>query len=322
VKSGNGIDQISDILEDYHIQTGFLNAGYIENEFDTLDTLTSTLAKKGLYIELTSVTNGFPELFAVKDVFELASVKRGSYVLTFAIKHFVVPKLKQIISEKQMVSHLSLSTDALNCILHPEMIKVTLHCDYVDVLYPPFFRSGGDYDLRPTIASNNSTLFYESGSVIICGISLTCNNYCSYIARTYFVDATSTQVGAYEVLLKAQEAAISELKQGNKVSAAYEAALAVVRNDAPQYVDNLAESFGSGIGLEFNESNLTINAKNDIQVKAGMVFSVSLGFQNLQFETGCSMLLADIVVVTEEFPEVATSKKSKALKKVVYPFDG
>ncbi|KAL6137859.1 hypothetical protein ACLB2K_063148 [Fragaria x ananassa] len=86
------------------------------------------------------------------------------------------------------------------------------------------------------------------------------------------------QSKAYKVLLKAQEAAISKLKSGNKLSVAYQAAVSVVEKDALELAGNLTKTAGTGIGLEYRESGLKLNAKNDRIFKQGMVFNVSLGF--------------------------------------------
>ncbi|KAM1576831.1 hypothetical protein ACFX15_032567 [Malus domestica] len=110
------------------------------------------------------------------------------------------------------------------------------------------------FDLRPNAASNDELLYYDSASAIICAVGSRYKSYCSNIARTFLIDATSSQSKAYEVLFKAHNAAISELKPGKKVSAAYQAALAVVEKEAPELVSNLTKSAGTGIGLEFRES--------------------------------------------------------------------
>ncbi|TXG53382.1 hypothetical protein EZV62_022551 [Acer yangbiense] len=83
--------------------------------------------------------------------------------------------------------------------------------------------SGGEFDIRPSVASNDELLF-----MILEG-------------------------KAYEVLQKAHEEAINALKLGNKVSAPYQAALSMVENDALELVLNLTKSAGTGIGLEFHE---------------------------------------------------------------------
>ncbi|KAM1272310.1 hypothetical protein ACFX2J_033014 [Malus domestica] len=118
------------------------------------------------------------------------------------------------------------------------------------------------FDLRPNAASNDELLYYDSASAIICAVGSRYKSYCSNIARTFPIDATSSQSKAYEVLFKAHNAAISELKPGKKVSAAYQAALAVVEKEAPELISNLTKSAGTGIGLEFRESGFNINAIN------------------------------------------------------------
>lgn len=282
---------------------------------------------KNANFELTDVTNGFSDLFAVKDNTELTNVKRAAFLTSSVMRSFVVPKLEKVIDEEKKVSHSSLMDDTEKVILEPAKIKVKLKRENVDICYPPIFQSGGGFDLKPSASSNDENLCYDSTSVIICAVGSRYNSYCSNVARTFLIDANAIQSKAYEVLLKAQEAAISNLKSGNKVSAAYQAALSIVQKDAPELVANLTKTAGTGIGLEFRESGLNLNAKNDRILKPGMVFNVSLGFQNLQSETKnpksqkFSILLADTVIVQKDVPEVLTHSSSKAVKDVAYSFN-
>ncbi|KAL8114980.1 hypothetical protein AgCh_021706 [Apium graveolens] len=235
-----------------------------------------------------------------------------------------VPKLEQVIDEEKKVSHSSLMDDTEKAIVEPAKIKVKLKAENVDICYPPIFQSGGEFDLRPSATSNDHNLFYESTSVILCAIGSRYSSYCSNVARTFLIDANPLQSKAYGVLLKAQEAAINALKPGRTASASYQAALSIVEKEAPELAANLTRTAGTGIGLEFRESGLNLNAKNDRILKSGMVFNVSLGFQNLQTGTkhpktqNISMLLADTVVIGESGPEVLTSMSSKAAKDVLY----
>ncbi|XVF31512.1 hypothetical protein REPUB_Repub16aG0152300 [Reevesia pubescens] len=249
---------------------------------------------KSAKFELSDVTNGFSDLFAVKDETELTNVKKAAFLTSSVMRQFVVPKLEKVIDEEMKVSHSALMDEAEKTILEPARIK---------------------------------NLYYDSTSVIICALGSRYNSYCSNIARTFLIDANTTQSKAYEVLLKAQEAAIGALKSGNRVNSIYQAAVSVVEKDAPELAANLTKTAGTGIGLEFRESGLSLNAKNDRILKPGMVFNVSLGFQNLQTETNSpktqkySVLLADTVIVGEKVPDILTSKSSKAVKDVAYSFN-
>uniref|UniRef100_A0A7N0U852 FACT complex subunit n=1 Tax=Kalanchoe fedtschenkoi TaxID=63787 RepID=A0A7N0U852_KALFE len=277
-------------------------------------------------VQLADITSGLSDLFAVKDDNEIECIKKAAYLSASVLKDYVVPKLESIIDEEKKVTHSSLMDDTETVILEPSKIKLKLKASNIDICYPPIFQSGGKFDLRPGAASDDENLYYDSGSVIICALGSRYNSCCSNVSRTILIDATSTQIKAYEVLLKAQEAAISALKPGNKSSDAYQAALSVVEKNAPELLANLTKSAGTGIGLEFRESGLNLNSKNVNVLKENMVLNVSIGFQNLRTEINkpksqnYSLLLADTVIVKPK-PEVLTSKISKAVKDIAYSFN-
>ncbi|XP_077244585.1 FACT complex subunit SPT16-like [Tasmannia lanceolata] len=302
--------------------------GYIAKEAPEgklLETWSEKL--KGTNLQLIDITNGFSEIFAAKDGTELTNVKKAAFLTSSVMKHFVVPKLEKIIDEEKKVSHSSLMDETEKAILDPAKVKVKLKAENIDICYPPIFQSGGEFDLKPSASSNDQDLYYDSTSVIICAIGSRYNSYCSNLARTFLIDANAVQSKAYGVLLKAHEAAISALKSGNKVGDVYQAAISVVERDGPEFLPHLTKSAGTGIGLEFRESGLSLNARNDRVLKAGMVFNVTLGFQNLQAKTNnpktekFSLLLADTVIVNDKVAEVVTSISSKAVKDVAYSFN-
>lgn len=302
--------------------------GYIAREVPEGKLLETWAEKlKDANFQLSDVTNGFSDLFAIKDQTEITNVKKAAYLTASVMKHFVVPKVEKVIDEEKKISHSSLMDETEKAILEPARIKVKLKAENVDICYPPIFQSGGEFDLKPSASSNDNDLYYDSTSVIICAVGSRYNSYCSNVARTFLIDANAMQSKAYEVLLKAHEAAINALKPGNNANAVYQAALAIVEKDGSELAANLTKTAGTGIGIEFRESGLNLNAKNDRVLKPGMVFNVSLGFQNLQAETNdpktqkFSVLLADTVIVGEEIPNVVTSISSKAVKDVAYSFN-
>nr|KYP76019.1 FACT complex subunit SPT16 [Cajanus cajan] len=287
----------------------------------------------------------FPEtimVFMKKQIHILCSPKKASilesvkkpareavaaYLTTSVMKNFVVTKLENVIDEEKKVSHSTLMEETEKVILEPSKVNCKLKADNVDICYPPIFQSGGEFDLRPSAVSNDELLHYDSASVIICAVGARYKSYCSNIARTFLIDADPLQSRAYGVLLKAHEAVIGTMKPGNKLSAAYQAAVSVVERDAPDLVSYLTKSAGTGIGIEFRESGLNLNAKNEQIIREGMVFNVSLGFQNLQSENNksknkqFSLLLADTVIINKDKTEIVTSTSSKALKDVAYSFN-
>ncbi|KAH7849396.1 hypothetical protein Vadar_017225 [Vaccinium darrowii] len=295
--------------------------GYIAREASEGILLEAWAEKlKNSNLQLADITSGFSDLFAVKDHEEVTNVKKAAFLAATVMKNFVVHRLEKVIDEEEKVAHSVLANDTKKAILGLTKLKK----GNIDICYPPIFQSGGNFDLWPSASSDDEFLYYKSASAIICAIGCRYNSYCSNVARTFLIDFTPTQGKAYEVLLRAHEAVISALNPGNKVSAAYQAALSVVERDAPELVPNLTKSAGTGIGLEFCESGSSLNAKNDRVLKPGMVFNVTLGFQNLEAQTNnpkshnFSLLLADIVIVTEKGPDVATALSSKSVKDVAY----
>ncbi|GMH10409.1 hypothetical protein Nepgr_012250 [Nepenthes gracilis] len=326
-KNDDGANQMDAILRSI-VSGDKLVLGYLAKEVPEGNLLVTWAEKlKNSNLQLIDVTNGLSDLFAVKDSGELINVKKAAFLTASVMKNFVVPKLEKIIDEEKKVAHSSLMDDTEKAILEPARVKVKLKAENIDICYPPIFQSGGQFDLKPSASSNDETLYYESSSVIICAIGSRYNSYCSNVARTFLIDADGMQSKAYEVLLKAHEAAIGALKSGNKVSAVYQAALSVVERNAPELVGYLTKSAGTGIGLEFRESGLSLNAKNDRVLKPGMVFNISLGFQNLQTKNSnpksqnFSLLLADTVIVGGNGQEIVTSLSSKAVKDVAYSFN-
>ncbi|KAJ7569137.1 hypothetical protein O6H91_01G063000 [Diphasiastrum complanatum] len=273
------------------------------------------------------VTAGFTELFAVKDESEITNIKKAAFLSASVLKKYVIPKLEVVIDEEKTITHAELMDDTETAILDPSKAKVKLRADNVDICYPPVFQSGGVFDLRPSAMSDDEPLYYDATGVIICAIGARYNTYCSNIARSYLIDADKLQEKAYKVLLKAHEAAIHVLRPANPMSAPYRAAVDFVQREAPEFLPHLTKSVGTGIGIEFRESGLNLNGKNDRLLKAGMSFNVNLGFHNLQAEKSAdpktrvfSLLLADTIIVRDKGPENATSSCSKAFSDVAYSF--
>ncbi|GBG67251.1 hypothetical protein CBR_g88540 [Chara braunii] len=212
-------------------------------------------------------------------------------------------------------------------ISEPSKFGHKFRSENVDICYPPVFQSGGIYDLRPSAQSNDDPLYYDAMAVIICALGARYLSYCSNIARTFLIDADSSQEKAYKTLLEAHQAAINALRPNVKLSAAYEAALAVFNKKAPELVPYLTRNAGTGIGIEFRESALALSPKNERTVKPGMVFNVALGLQKLANPGGkdaktkeYSLLLSDTVVVREKDAEVATASCTKEFSDIAYSF--
>ncbi|TVU50431.1 hypothetical protein EJB05_01802, partial [Eragrostis curvula] len=281
----------------------------------------------GSMLKLYDVSGGMSELLAVKDLTETLYVRKAAYLTASVMRRFVVPKLENIIVDEKKVAHSKLMELTEKIILAPTKINVNLKAENVDICYPPIFQSEGKYDLKPGAFSNDDNLYVDSGSIIVCAMGAKYSGYCSNVARTFLIDCSVEKCNAYKVLHEAHAAAIASLMPGSKANTSYQAAVSVVRGEAPDLLPFLTKSGGTGIGLEFRETCLSLNEKNDLKLKEGMIFNVSLGFQNLPTKAGdenikeISLWLADTVLICKEKPEILTAYISKAADDVIYSFD-
>lgn len=91
----------------------------------------------------------------------------------------------------------------------------------------------------------------------------------------------------YGVLLEVQEACLAAMKPGNQLKAVYKAAVDYLkeRTGYEYLVEHLPKNLGFATGLAFRENAMQLSPKNQAAFKKGMVFCLSVGFQNLNLST-------------------------------------
>ncbi|KAK3136504.1 hypothetical protein QOZ80_5BG0437080 [Eleusine coracana subsp. coracana] len=310
-------------------ESNSLVIGYIAREKPEGSKVLEEWSQKlhGSVLKLYDVSAGFSELLSVKDLTEIMYVKKAACLTATVMRKFVVPKLENIIVNERKVEHSKLMELTEKIILAPMKINVRLKAENVDICYPPIFQSGGKYDLKPGALSNDDNLYFDSESIIVCAMGAKYSGYCSNVARTFLIDCSVENCNAYKVLRKAHDAAIASLMPGSKANMSYQAAVSVIRDEAPYLLPFLTKTVGSGIGIEFRETLLSLNEKNDLTLKEGMTFNVSLGLQNLPTKAAnenmkkISLWLADTVLICKEKPQVLTALISKADDDAIYSFD-
>ena len=124
-------------------------------------------------------------------------------------------------------------------------------------------------------------------------------------------------------ILELRNIILQNLKPGNKLSQVHQKGVEFLKEKAPILLEKISQSMGFGIGLEFKESNLLINAKNNREIKKNMVFNVALAFNELKNEKSKSyaIMVADTVIITAEGNEVATNQISVKYEDVSYSLE-
>ncbi|KAL5994587.1 FACT complex subunit spt16 [Asimina triloba] len=287
-ENSGGVELMDDVLDAIQIQPTHesLVAGYNTAEVPEVGYFCPWTEKLKKKFQIFDITDGLSEVFSVKDDIALANMKAASSLASSVMRDFVVPEIVHMFGD-EVAPHSELANDMVEFI-HDEEEAVGLNKENVRYAV-------ADQCFRPD------------------AVGLHCNGYWSNMSRTILIYHCIKQVLALRALIKAQKAAISVLKPGNKVSAAYQEAVSVVVREAPEFAPHLTESAGSGIDLELYDSRrLSLDASNERVLEVGMVFNVSLGFENLQVDTGnpltekFSMLIADTVVINEASTEALT----------------
>eukprot|EP00775_Hariotina_reticulata_P011875 gene11875-12019_t len=253
-------------------------------------------------LETADATAGFADLFSVKEEGEVLNAKKAAFLASKVMQGYVVEKIEDIIDKNKKVKHSKLSEMTEEVILNPPQIGVKLKPDNVDIAYPPLFQSGGHYDLKLSAACDDQNLH---DGVIIVSLGTRYQSYCANISRTYIINPNKAQEAQYNALLAAHEAACAALKDGQPAKASMEAAIKALQDKGqPELVEKLNKNVGFGMGLEFREGANVLNAKNDKPLRAGQVFTVSLGVAGLQVADASdpraksyALQIADTVVV-------------------------
>ena len=134
---------------------------------------------------------------------------------------------------------------------------------------------------------NNSLFTMDIGAVY--------NGYHSDMTRTVAIgDITDRMKRIYDLVLKAQLAALDIVKPGVKCSEVDKAARDVIENAG--YGDNFKHSTGHGVGLQIHEKP-AVAPSGDIVLKPGMVITVEPGVY-LPGQFG--VRIEDMIIVTED----------------------
>lgn len=235
-------------------------------------------------MELVDATHGIALVMAAKDESERDLMKKSSVLSNKVMKHGFVKSLEEIIEDDTKITNEALASKIEAILEDPNKIKLNVPPEDVQPCYFPIIQSGGKYDLKISAQSTGDTLTTD---IITVSLGARYKLYCSNIARTFLVDPPKKVSETYEVLLEVQEACLEAMVPGQPLKAVYKAAVSCLqKNGHDDLVAKLPKNLGFAQGLDFRDSTLTLSAKNSVTLKKGMVFCLSIGFQDLQLSSG------------------------------------
>jgi nucleosome binding factor SPN SPT16 subunit len=228
--------------------------------------------------DLVDVAAGISFAMSIKDENEVDLIKKSSVLANKVMKHGYVKRMEEVIDSEETVKHEDLATVVEEILEDPSKINLRVPKDDVQSCYFPIVQSGGKYDLKVSAQSSSDKLSHD---VIIVSLGARYKLYCSNITRTFLVDPPKKVSETYDILLEMQDACLRAMKPGNQLKSVYRAATDFLQQRAPHLIEHLPKNLGFGMGLVFREQTMLLTSKNTIAFKNGMVFCLSVGFQNL-----------------------------------------
>ncbi|KAK6014799.1 hydrolase, alpha/beta domain protein [Ostertagia ostertagi] len=323
--------------------------GYIKNDAgnkvghfakDTFDSDFSNDWQKAFAdVEKVDVSGAFVQIFAVKDDAELETC-RSSAAATVNAWSYARKKFIEAIDQEKKVKHSRLANEIDAEIGSLKVQGQLAKNKTIETCYNPIIMSGGNYSLKwsterldfdhehnflqisPTASMHRSSsdklLHY---GVIVTSLGARLENYCTNLTRTLMVEPSKNLEDAYEGLLATQMAVIEALKPGAKLSDVHALGVKTFREKCPSLADNLyKKDFGFVTGIEFREGGLTISPKCEEKVRAGMVFIVSAGVENLTNTKAKDDAGRNVTIALSDTNEVLTERAKSRLKNSVIRF--
>lgn len=152
--------------------------------------------------------------------------------------------------------------------------------------------SGKNTSLPHGVPSNKKI---EPGDFILIDMGANFEGYCSDMTRTFAVKSVKKeQKKVYDIVLKAQEKALSFLKAGEKAKNIDKAARDII--DETEYKGKFGHALGHAVGLDIHESP-TLSIKSDQILKESMVVTVEPG---IYIENKFGVRIEDMVLVKKD----------------------
>jgi Xaa-Pro aminopeptidase len=165
--------------------------------------------------------------------------------------------------------------------------------------FPPIVASGS-HGALPHAEPRDVKI--RRGQLVVVDLGCVASGYCSDATRTFVTGSPSElQTEIYEVVLRAQQAALSAVAAGEPASGLDAVARTII--DDAGYGDRFGHSLGHGVGLEVHEGP-TLAAKSEDELEAGNVVTIEPGIY-LDGEFG--VRIEDLVIVGSEGPQVLSA---------------
>ena len=234
-------------------------------------------------IELVPVKDVIERLRRIKDADEIARTSSAVAISDQAFA-WVLDRITPGVAERDL---------ALDIEVHMRQAGAEA------VAFEPIVGSG---PLSAHIHHTPSDRTFEKGDLVLLDFGCRLDGYCSDLTRTVVIGpANDDQVELYDLVLKAQSAAIASVTSGARGAECDAVARAVIGEAG--HADDFGHGLGHGVGLDIHEQP-TLNRISEDVLEAGHVVTVEPG---VYLPGTGGVRIEDCVVVTEDGCDVLGS---------------
>uniref|UniRef100_UPI00358EF832 FACT complex subunit SPT16-like isoform X2 n=1 Tax=Myxine glutinosa TaxID=7769 RepID=UPI00358EF832 len=265
------------------------------------------------------VSNALALTMVVKEEDELAQVKKAAAITSAVFTKYVKEQVLSLVDDNKKISHDSLA-DGIEKAIEDGKYLAGADPSMAEMCYPPIVQSGPNCVFKYSAVSDKNLLHFGT---IICAFGIRFNSYCSNLVRTFMVDPTPKMQENYTFLLSVHEELLQMLTPGKKLCDIHQATMSFVTKTRGDLMDLFSKNLGFAMGIEFRESSLIINSKNQNVVKKNMVFNLNIGLSNVpnkasqsNQDKAYSIFIGDTVQVNEDGPATVLIDAKKKVKNV------
>jgi Xaa-Pro aminopeptidase len=233
--------------------------------------------------------NIIEEIRTIKEAWELDKITQAAEIANQGFIH-ILDFIKPGVTEKQIAMEL----------------EFFLKRNGADALsFDTIIASGKNGALPHAIPSNKEV---ENGDFVTMDFGVLLDHYCSDMTRTIAVGRVSEkQKEVYNVVLRAQETSLSEVKVGVSTASLDSIARNII-NDAG-YGEYFGHGLGHGVGLEIHEAP-TLNQSSKETIKANMLVTIEPG---IYIPEAFGVRIEDLAIVGESDIIILTKVDKKLI---------
>jgi len=254
--------------------------------------------------EKIDISPAIANLFVVHAPTETNFLKQAGTVVSTALKKHFLDQMELTIEDDKKVPHKQFADDVEEYVNNYK--KKQNKDDVIEIAFNPIIQSGsGQFDLRPVGASSDGNNL-QFGT-IIAKLGVKYNGYCSTIARTYMVDASTKEESDYNLLVEVFQNVLKNLKIGSKMNQIYKSARSLVESKKPDLLPHFLDHVGYAIGVTSCQQEYMMNEQVEQIISNNMSICIHVGFNDITNNNhSYSLLIADTFLISGDSPTPLT----------------